>query len=91
MKYGELSLDMAIVLCLLWLAYQTIAQSNLFHSIVLFMIFGLVVSLAWARLQAADVALAEAAIGAGITGALLLQAYKKIGKEKAQEEISDEE
>lgn len=31
--------------------------------------FGLVLSLVWLRLQAPDVALAEAAIGAGLTGA----------------------
>jgi uncharacterized MnhB-related membrane protein len=31
-------------------------------------------ALAWARLGAPDIALAEAAIGAGLTGALLLDA-----------------
>ncbi|NUM36137.1 MAG: DUF4040 domain-containing protein [Candidatus Brocadiae bacterium] len=86
-KYWEFALDISLVVCLLWLAYQIMAQSDLFHSIVLFMIFGLVAALSWARLQAVDVALAEAAIGAGVTGALLLQAYKKIGNEKEQEDI----
>ena len=32
-------------------------------------------ALAWARLAAPDIGLAEAAIGAGLTGALLLDAY----------------
>ena len=35
----------------------------------------LLMSLAWARLAAPDIGLAEAAIGAGLTGALLLDAY----------------
>jgi len=35
-------------------------------------------SLAWVRLSAPDVALAEAAIGAGLTGALLLAALRRI-------------
>jgi multisubunit Na+/H+ antiporter MnhB subunit len=38
------------------------------------MAFGLVLAVAWGRLLAPDVALAEAAIGAGLTGALLLAA-----------------
>lgn len=41
---------------------------------ILFVAFGLLLALAWARLGAADVALAEAAIGAGVTGALLIDA-----------------
>ncbi len=41
---------------------------------ILFIVFGLLMTLAWARLAAADIALAEAAIGAGLTGALLLDA-----------------
>lgn len=40
----------------------------------MFIIFGLLMALAWARLAAPDIALAEAAIGAGLTGALLLDA-----------------
>lgn len=45
-----------------------------FASIVLFIIFGLLMATTWARLEAVDIALAEAALGAGITGALLLNA-----------------
>ena len=39
-----------------------------------FIVFSLLMTLAWARLAAPDIALAEAAIGAGLTGALLLDA-----------------
>jgi uncharacterized MnhB-related membrane protein len=35
-------------------------------------------ALAWARLDAPDIALAEAAIGAGLTGALLLTALARL-------------
>jgi multisubunit Na+/H+ antiporter MnhB subunit len=44
--------------------------------IVLFVVFGLLVSGAYARLAAPDVALAEAAIGTAVTGALLLGAVQ---------------
>jgi multisubunit Na+/H+ antiporter MnhB subunit len=40
--------------------------------VVLFIALGLVSALAWARLAAPDIALVEAAVGAGLTGALLL-------------------
>ena len=42
---------------------------QLYAGVLLFVSFGLVLALVWARLGAADLALAEAAIGAGLTGA----------------------
>jgi len=66
-----------LVLALLWLAWQALRSPDLFKAIVLFIAFGLVMALAWVRLQAPDIALAEAAIGAGLTGALLLAALAK--------------
>ena len=59
---------------LLWLAWRSLACRALFEAIVLFIAFGLLMALAWVRLDAPDIALAEAAIGAGLTGALLLSA-----------------
>jgi energy-converting hydrogenase B subunit D len=44
---------------------------------MLFIAFGLLMALVWGRLNAFDVAMAEAAIGAGLTGALLLAALAK--------------
>lgn len=43
-----------------------------------FIAFGLLLAIAWVRLAAPDVALAEAAIGAGVTGALLLDAAARL-------------
>lgn len=48
-------------------------------AIAAFILMGLLVSLAWVRLGAPDVALAEAAIGAGLTGALFLRSVRCIG------------
>jgi uncharacterized MnhB-related membrane protein len=66
--------DIFLVGTLVWLAVRALAEVRLFKSVVLFIAFGLLVALAWTRLAAPDIALAEAAIGAGITGALLLDA-----------------
>jgi len=70
--------DGMLVLALLWLAWWALRSPDLFTAIVLFVAFGLVMALAWMRLQAPDIALAEAAIGAGLTGALLLAALARL-------------
>jgi len=71
-------LDVLLALGLMGLAWGALASSDLSKAIVLFVAFGLVMALVWVRLNAPDVALAEAAIGAGLTGALLLAAYAKL-------------
>ena len=57
---------------LLWLAWRALTSPRLFRAVVLFVVFGQLMALAWVRLDAPDIALAEVAIGAGLTGALLL-------------------
>jgi len=74
MMYSGWFYDILLIGTLLWLAVRILADVKLFRAVVLFMAFGLLVALAWVRLAAPDIALAEAAIGAGITGALLLDA-----------------
>jgi energy-converting hydrogenase B subunit D len=73
-----LVLDATLVAVLLWLAWAALASRDLFRGIVLFMAFGLVLAMGWVRLGAPDVALAEAAIGAGLTGALLLATWGRL-------------
>ncbi len=70
--------DTLLALGLLWLSWRTLTSPDLFKSIVLFVAFGLLMALAWVRLDAPDIALAEAAIGSGLTGALLLAAFAKL-------------
>lgn len=70
--------DTVLGLSLLWLAWRALNSPDLFKAIVLFISFGLLMALIWVRLNAPDVALAEAAIGAGLTGALLLAALARL-------------
>jgi len=74
----QLAFDAVLGLALLWLAWLVLASPQLFRAIVLFITFGLLMALAWVRLEAPDVALAEAAIGAGLTGALFLATLSKL-------------
>ncbi|GMU45408.1 MAG: hypothetical protein AMXMBFR26_01900 [Porticoccaceae bacterium] len=74
------ALDAGLSLTLIWVAWQMLAvrDGELFLAVVLFIAFGLLLAVAWVRLRAPDVALAEAAIGAGITSALLLVTLARI-------------
>jgi multisubunit Na+/H+ antiporter MnhB subunit len=67
-------LDLVLAILLLGLGWAAVAKPDVRRGVVLFMAFGLLLALVWARLRAPDLALAEAAIGAGLTGALLLAA-----------------
>ena len=74
--------DLLLALSLVWSAWRTLATPRLDRAIVLFIVFGLLMSLAWARLAAPDIGLAEVAIGAGLTGVLLLDAYGVLGRRR---------
>lgn len=65
-----------VLLCLLacGVAFVAVTARDAFAGIVFFITFGILAALAWVRLGAVDVALAEAAIGAGLTGILLMAA-----------------
>lgn len=69
-----LLLDIMLCISLLSLVWATLTNADQRRSVIFFIAFGLVLALVWARLLAPDVALAEAAIGAGLSGALLLAA-----------------
>jgi len=67
---------------ILWSGGRSLSVDRLDRAIVLFIAFGLLMALGWARQAAPDVGLAEAAIGAGLTGALLLDAYGALKRRK---------
>ncbi|MGD2074993.1 MAG: DUF4040 domain-containing protein [Gammaproteobacteria bacterium] len=70
-------LDLLLAALLLGLGWAAVASPSLKRAVALFIAFGLLLALVWARLRAPDLALAEAAIGAGLTGALLLAALRE--------------
>jgi uncharacterized MnhB-related membrane protein len=71
---AEIAIDLVLAAALVWVAWRALTVADLFRAVVLFIAFGLLMTLAWVRLRAPDLALAEAAIGAGLTGALLIDA-----------------
>ena len=79
----ETMLRIVLAVTLLGLAARAILARDAFASVVAFVVFGLMVAVAWVALGAVDVALTEAAIGGGVTGALLLGAARVEGRRKA--------
>jgi energy-converting hydrogenase B subunit D len=80
---AEMILDVVLVAALLFVALGAVVVRDLFRAVVLFITFGLLMALVWMRLEAPDIALAEAAIGAGLTGALLLDTVGTLRRERA--------
>ena len=90
---------MTIFTCILliFLIVCAIAASlskNLLNTILIFMSYSLIMSIIWVLLESPDLAITEAAVGAGVTTVLFLVTLKKIHaimkKDEKQEEDEHE-
>jgi uncharacterized MnhB-related membrane protein len=63
-----------LVIC----AVSVSLSKNLLNSILIFMSYSLVMSVIWIILESPDLAITEAAVGAGITSVLFFVTLKKI-------------
>ena len=70
--------DWVLLLVILVLAWRSLNDRDLFRAVIKFIALGLLLAVAWVRLRAPDVALAEAAVGSGLTGALILSALVRM-------------
>jgi multisubunit Na+/H+ antiporter MnhB subunit len=78
--------SVVIGLLLLALALWTVVARDAFLATAGFVCYGLLLSLVWVRLYGIDVALTEAAIGGGLTGALLIGAAARLRNTEAAAE-----
>jgi uncharacterized MnhB-related membrane protein len=85
------AIDGLLAVAMVALAVGALSVRSLFTGVVLFIALGLLLALAWVRLHAPDLALAEAAIGAGLAGALLLAAARRLAGPARPERIGDDE
>jgi multisubunit Na+/H+ antiporter MnhB subunit len=69
-----------LALLILALAVWTVAARDTFAAVVGFVAYGLLLTLVWVQLHGVDVALTEAALGSGLTGALLIRAAAMLRK-----------
>ena len=66
----------------------TCLSKNLLVSLVIYMAYSVIMSIIWALLEAPDLAITEAAVGAGVSSVLLFLTLKKIRsiRKKVQDE-----
>ena len=72
------ALNAGLVALILGLAVWAIVAREAFGAVVGFIAYGLLLTLVWLQLHGIDVALTEAAIGGGLTGALLIGAATRL-------------
>lgn len=72
--------DLILATGLFLSARKALFARDLFQAIAFYIAYGLLMALTWIRLNAPDIALAEAAVGTGMTTALLLDAVRKLKK-----------
>jgi multisubunit Na+/H+ antiporter MnhB subunit len=71
-------LNFGLAALILGLAVWAIVAREAYAAVVGFIAYGLLLTLAWVQLHGIDVALTEAAIGGGLTGALLIGAAARL-------------
>jgi uncharacterized MnhB-related membrane protein len=70
--------DVVLAAGLVAAAWGALFSHLMIRAVVLFLAFGVLMVIAWVRLNAPDLGLAEAAIGMGVTGILLLDALARL-------------
>jgi len=63
-----------LVICALAVSFS----KNLLNSILIYMSYSLIISVIWVLLESPDLAITEAAVGAGVTSLLFFATLKKI-------------
>lgn len=74
MKIFEMLLLVSLIVC----AISVAVVRDLLTSIIIFMSYSLIMCVIWVLLQSPDLAITEAAVGAGVTSILFFVTLKKI-------------
>ena len=70
--------EMLLILSLIICAVSALMSRRLLVAVVIYMAYSLIMTIIWALLMSPDLAITEAAVGAGVTGILFLTTLKKI-------------
>lgn len=71
-------LQWILLIFLIVCAISVSFTKNLLTSIIIFMAYSLIMSIIWILLESPDLAITEAAVGAGVTSVLFFVTLKKI-------------
>ncbi|MCQ2446804.1 MAG: DUF4040 domain-containing protein [Clostridia bacterium] len=82
MEIFKIVLLILLIVC----AVSAALSRRLLASVIIFMAYSLIMSIIWVLLESPDLAITEAAVGAGVSGILFLMTLKKVrGTEKENE------
>ena len=73
-------LEWLLLIFLIVCAIAVLISKNLLNSVIIFMSYSLVMAVIWVLLRSPDLAITEAAVGAGVTSVLFFLALRKIGQ-----------
>ena len=85
------ALNIILLLFMIVCAVAVAATRNLLAAVITFMAQGLAMSVVWTLLQSPDLAITEAAVGAGVSSILMFAALKKIHAIREKGEAEDDE
>ncbi len=77
----KISLLILLIVC----AVAVNVTRNLLASVIIFMSYSSIMCIIWVLMESPDLAITEAAVGAGISGTLFLMTLRKIREEDADE------
>lgn len=85
MKVLRIILLLFLIICAISVSFS----KRLLVSVVLYMAFSLVMAIIWLILESPDLAITEAAVGAGVTSILFFVTLKKIRSVRTETSASD--
>ena len=80
------ALNVILLVFIIVCAAAVAATKSLLSAVIIFMAQGLAVSVVWILLRSPDLAITEAAVGAGVSSILMFAALKKIRAIDGEEE-----
>ncbi len=86
----ELLMTLLFIVLIVCAIYVCVAK-NLLTSIVVFMAYSVIMSIIWMVIESPDLAITEAAVGAGVTSVLFFVTLKKIHAMDDRKEDTDEQ
>ena len=84
------ALNVILLVFIIVCALSVSLTKNLLAAVIIFMAQALTLSVVWMMLRAPDLAITEAAVGAGVSSILMFAALKKMRAIREKEEKDDE-
>lgn len=87
MTVFQIILMVFLIICAISVSFSR----NLLNSLLIYMSFSLIMSILWVCLESPDLAITEAAVGAGVTSILFFTTLRKIRAIDVEEDTEDDD